>query len=252
MRAGAFTFMTGIGGFLQEFLYGWSGLRMHQHSVALSPSLTGAISGVTLHRLRWHGRTFTVTVGQRTTRVTLDSGAPLPVRAGGGRHSVTSGHPLVIPTRRPAATATPDVVRCTSTVASSAARGMVPLAAVDGSPATGWQPTQRQARLTVHLPRTHSVSHATLRWGRMWPAQPKPNVHPPAKPVITLRPTAYRLLVSTDGAHWREVTHVRTRGNRVVDDLTFPAVPARYVRVRIVSSKPKHEPPMLDELTVTG
>jgi trehalose/maltose hydrolase-like predicted phosphorylase len=249
---GAFTFMTGIGGFLQEFLYGWSGLRMHPHSVSLSPSLAGAISGLRLHRLRWHGRAFTVAVGRRTTRVTLVSGAALPVREGGTRHLVTTGRPLTIRTRRPAADPTPDVVRCARASASSAARGMIPLAAVDGSPATGWQPTQRRGQLTVRLARTQSISHASVRWGRRSPAQPKPNVHPPAKPVLTLRPTAYRLLVSTDGTHWRVVTHVRTTGKRVVDDLSFPAEPARYVRIRILSSTPKQEPPVLDELSVTG
>ena len=34
---GAFTFMTGIGGFLQEFLYGYSGLRWQGSAVHLSP-----------------------------------------------------------------------------------------------------------------------------------------------------------------------------------------------------------------------
>jgi hypothetical protein len=38
---GAFTFMTGIGGFLQEFLYGYSGLRMRANGISVDPSLTG-------------------------------------------------------------------------------------------------------------------------------------------------------------------------------------------------------------------
>ena len=36
--------MTGIGGFLQEFLYGYSGLRMEANDVRLAPSLTGQLS----------------------------------------------------------------------------------------------------------------------------------------------------------------------------------------------------------------
>ena len=47
---GAFTFMTGIGGFLQEFLYGYSGLRLGTGSVGLAPSLTAQLSGIVLHR----------------------------------------------------------------------------------------------------------------------------------------------------------------------------------------------------------
>ncbi len=60
---GAFTFMTGIGGFLQEFLYGYSGMRWDQQAVSLDPSLTSQLSGVTLHALKWRGRTFTVDIG---------------------------------------------------------------------------------------------------------------------------------------------------------------------------------------------
>ncbi len=38
---GAFTFTTGIGGFLQEFLYGYSGMRWNGSAVQLDPSLNG-------------------------------------------------------------------------------------------------------------------------------------------------------------------------------------------------------------------
>ena len=34
---GAFTFMTGIGGFLQEFLYGYSGMRWRGAAASSSP-----------------------------------------------------------------------------------------------------------------------------------------------------------------------------------------------------------------------
>jgi len=67
---GAFTFMTGIGGFLQEFLYGYSGLRWGTGAVTLAPSLNAQLRGVTLRNLRWHGRTFTVAVGDHTTQPT--------------------------------------------------------------------------------------------------------------------------------------------------------------------------------------
>ena len=53
---GAFTFMTGIGGFLQEFLYGYSGMRWNSDSVGLSPSLSSQIGGIVLHDVHWRGR----------------------------------------------------------------------------------------------------------------------------------------------------------------------------------------------------
>ncbi len=74
---GAFTFTTGIGGFLQEFLYGYSGLRWSARSVQLSPSLTGQLRGIVLRDLNWHGRVFTVSIGPVTTTVRLRTGPPL-------------------------------------------------------------------------------------------------------------------------------------------------------------------------------
>ena len=76
---GAFTFMTGIGGFLQEFLYGYSGMRFGTDSVALAPSLTAQLQGVVLNNVLWHGRQFTVTINRKTTTLTLTSGGPLAI-----------------------------------------------------------------------------------------------------------------------------------------------------------------------------
>ena len=103
---GAFTFMTGIGGFLQEFLYGYSGLRFGARGVSLDPSLTGRMSGLVLHGLAWHGRRFTVAIGATDTTVTVDHGSSLPVRAGGTTYKVGHASPLRLQTRRPDRTPT--------------------------------------------------------------------------------------------------------------------------------------------------
>jgi hypothetical protein len=246
---GAFTFMTGIGGFLQEFLYGYSGLRMYAHSVALDPSLTAQLAGVVLHRIAWQGRRFTVSVGTAATTVTLDSGPAMDIAVRGKNHPLLAGHPLTVRTRRPDLTSTPDAVRCARVRASSAQRGDPPLAAVDGSPATGWQPSSVPSRLTASLVQARSVSHATLRWGQMWPPAPAPNVPPPPGPVHTLRPSAYDLLVSADGRTWHVVSRVRDTSNRTTDRLSFASVAARYVRVHILASQGKATP-VLDVLDV--
>ncbi|HJS96386.1 MAG TPA: glycosyl hydrolase family 65 protein, partial [Solirubrobacteraceae bacterium] len=81
---GAFTFMTGIGGFLQEFLYGYSGMRWNPGNVGLDPSLSSQIGGIVLHDVHWRGRTFQVAIGPQRTRVTLTGGAPLPVKTVSG------------------------------------------------------------------------------------------------------------------------------------------------------------------------
>ncbi|MFZ1995832.1 MAG: glycosyl hydrolase family 65 protein, partial [Solirubrobacteraceae bacterium] len=98
---GAFTFMTGIGGFLQEFLYGYSGLRWDAGDVRLAPGLDRQIAGVVLHNLTWRGRTFQVAIGSHRTTVTLLSGAPLPLSTQSGASTVSVGHSVTIPTARP-------------------------------------------------------------------------------------------------------------------------------------------------------
>ncbi len=262
---GAFTFMTGIGGFLQEFTYGYSGLRFGSTAVTLSPSLTRQLPGVVLRGLRWQGRTFTISIGQRVTTVTLQSGAPLPLITPAGRRTVAPGATLTIGTRRPDLATTRDVVRCDPASASSARPGAPALAAVDGSPATDWQPVRLPSTLTVSLRQgARRASFATLRWGQAWPPAPKPNVPPPPGPVITLRPTRYLLQVSGNGKAWRTVATV-TRRRGTVDIVRFKTVRVRFVRVLILAGaarvpmpNPKGsgivtgtELPMLEELTVS-
>ena len=150
---GAFTFMTGIGGFLQEFLYGYSGMRWGANSVELNPSLNAEIGGIVLHNLQWRGRTFTVTIGQQRTTVRLQSGAPLPVQTPAGVRLVSAGRALTLPTRRPDLAPSNDLVRCGTVTASSAQPGAPALAAVDGSPATDWEPASVDSTLTAPIAR---------------------------------------------------------------------------------------------------
>ncbi len=247
-NGGAFTFMTGIGGFLQEFLYGWSGMRFGSGAVSLDPLLTSALSGVVLHDVQWQGRTFTVSIDRRTTSVTLTSGAPMPVSVRGTTSTVRIAHPLHVPTRRPDLTPTTDLTRCAVATATSAAPGAVPRAAVDGSPATDWQPTVLPAALTVRLPVPRTLRTATLTWGRQWPPAPAPNVPPPPGPVRTLRPTSYDVQTSLDGVHWTTAAHV-SASTGTVDTVRLAGVLARQVRV-VLDTAAAGVLPELDELTV--
>jgi trehalose/maltose hydrolase-like predicted phosphorylase len=251
---GAFTFMTGIGGFLQEFLYGYSGLRWNADNVSLAPSLSGELGGIVLSDLAWHGRRFTVAIGPRNTTVTLLSGAPLPVVTPSGRELVRGGQPYSFATARPDLVSTTDAVRCGQASASSAQPGAPALAAVDGSPATDWQPTSLPASLTAPVaPDTSAdsaISHATLRWGQQWPAAPGPNIPPPPTPVTLLRASSYRLQVSNNDSSWQTVAAVHGRVTGTSDQFQFTPVKARYVRVAITTATGS-VPPMLEELTVS-
>ena len=231
---GAFTFMTGIGGFLQEFLYGYSGLRWGASGVTVAPGLDRQIGGVVLHNLTWRGRTFTLSIGARRTTLTLAGGDQLPVSTPQGPRTVSVGHSLSIPTARPDLTPTGDSVRCQAAASSSAQPGAPALAAVDGSPATDWQPVSVPATLTTSTRAGEpTLGRAVVVWGGLWPAQPKPNVHPRPRPVRTLRPAAYMLQVSANGKRWLTVASVSGHRNGTTDTLTFPKVSARFVRIRI-------------------
>jgi trehalose/maltose hydrolase-like predicted phosphorylase len=261
---GAFTFMTGIGGFLQEFLYGYSGLRMEANDIRVAPSLTAQLSGVVLRNLTWRGRVFQIAVGRGTTTVSLVSGAALPVRTPTGLHAVTAGHALRIRTARPDLTPTSDAVRCQKATASNAEPGAPALAAVDGSPATDWQPVRLPATLTTPLRAgRRMVGRVTIAWGHLWPGVTKPNVPPAPGPVKTLRPSHYSLQVSANGRTWRTVARVTGGGSRATDVLRFAPVRARWLRIVITrgsvkpikptktNQNPPPTTPMVEELTAT-
>ena len=250
-KGGAFTFMTGIGGFLQEFLYGYSGMRWNPDSVGLSPSLSSQIGGVVLHDVQWRGRTFRVAIGPQRTTVTLTGGPPLPLTTPKGPRTVRRGHGLVLPTRRPDLTRTRDAVRCGHVHASSSQPGAPALAAVDGSAATDWVPTTVHASLTAAVaPLAGRIRTITLRWGRQWPGAPAPNVPPPPGPIIVLRPSSYTVQVSRNGRTWRTVASIHGRSG-VLDTVHLHAVKARFVRIR-ETAPDATKLPQLDELTATG
>ena len=247
---GAFTFMTGIGGFLQEFLYGYSGIRWGANSVELNPSLNAEIGGIVLHNLQWRGRTFTVTIGQQRTTVRLQSGAPLPVQTPAGVRLVSAGRALTLPTRRPDLAPSNDLVRCGTVTASSAQPGAPALAAVDGSPATDWEPASVDSTLTAPIARGRApIRTITLRWGQQWPPAPAPNVPPPPGPVTVLRPASYSVLVSNNGETWRQVAAVSGQDGQALDTLHLGDVRARFVRIALTATSATSLP-QLDELTV--
>jgi len=230
---GPFDFVTAVGGFLQEFLYGFSGLRWAADSVVLAPTLPPQIPSVTLDNLSWQGRQFTVAIGPRTTTVSLTSGRALPVRTPDGMFVVTSSTPLTMATRRPDLTPTADLARCTTVTASSADPSFPVLGAVDGDAATAWDALARQAWLETDLGSLHTIDRVTVAWGAS-------------------RATAYTISVSADGRVWRRVAGLADPGaTSPTDSATFPALTARYVRVDITSTNGGHGA-QVDELGVYG
>ena len=138
---GAFTFTTAEGGYLQEFLYGFTGMRFGQRSVALDPSLPPQLPGLDLTGLHWHGRTFDVHVRHTGTVVTLTSGRPMTVTVAGRTRTVKHGSALHLRTRELGTPTAGDRLLCTTATATSADPSYPAVAAVDGpTPRPGTPP----------------------------------------------------------------------------------------------------------------
>ncbi len=226
-----FNFLTGVGGFLQVFENGYSGLRFGTNTIQLDPSLSSQLPGVTLNSMHWHGRTFTVAIGLRSTRVSVASGGSLPIQTPAGNRTVASGGSVTIPTRRPDLTPTSDLARCQPVTASSNVPGDEPVAAVDGGPATPWVATSPQANLTVQLAKQSSVSSVTVTRGGTGTF-------------------SYSVEISTDGSTWHTVASAPANSTGT-DKLTFSAVAARYVRL-VFPGGSGAAAPEIDELAVGG
>ena len=232
---GVFTFLTGEGGFLQEFLYGYTGLRWREDRLRLDPMLPPQLAGgLRLTGLRWQGRVFDVALGASASTLTLRSGDPATVETPAGTRTVSVGAPLNLPTR----TAGPDagnLARCRPVAANAADPSAPAVAAVDGSTVTGWTPDTDPATpstLTLRLDGTHTLGHATLTW-------------------LDARPLApYEVQVRTAGA-WRTVATVAATAD-LVDKVSFDPVAGDAVRLRIPATRFGGQNPKLAELAVTG
>jgi trehalose/maltose hydrolase-like predicted phosphorylase len=211
---GAFTFTTGEGGYLQEFLYGFTGLRWETGSIEIDPSLPPQLPGVDLTGLKWQGRVFDLTVGQKTTELHLVSGTALPVTvADGSVRTVRPGATLTIPTRQTNQSATTDLARCRTVGASSADPSYPAVGAVDGTGSVGWSSASGATGpqwIEVDLGKTYHVSRVTLDWGSAY-----------AK--------GYQVQTSTDGETW--TTIYSTSGGSGGDEDLQVAGTGRYIRV---------------------
>jgi hypothetical protein len=211
-----FNFLTGIGGFMQVFEYGYSGLRFTPTAVELDPSLSPQLSGITLNNLQWQGRTFTVAIGPQSTKVTLTAGSTMPVQTPAGTLTVAPGATITLATRRPDLQQTSDVARCQAATASSYVPGDEPVAAVDGSPATPWVATSPQATLTVQLAKRTNVSSVTVDRG--------------AAASGGTPSFGYTVQTSTDDSTWHTVATAPATSTGT-DQFTFKPTQATYVRL---------------------
>jgi trehalose/maltose hydrolase-like predicted phosphorylase len=211
LTATAYDFLTGVGGFMQEFLYGFSGFRPLPAAVRLDPSLPPQLGGITLRNLAWQGRTFTVHIGPHDTTVTLNSGAPLPVITPAGAKTVKPGAALILPTRRSDLLPTDDLARCRQITATSSLPGSPPVAAVDGSPSTAWVAAEPKATLTVKLATPVKLGKIKVVRG-------------------SGDPFPYSVETSSDGVAWKTIATAPATSNGT-DEFTSPPIQARFLRL---------------------
>ena len=230
LTATAYDFLTGVGGFMQEFLYGFSGFRPQVDAVRLDPSLPPQLAGITLSNLEWQGRTFTMHIGPRESSITLNSGAAMPLITPRGVNTARLGTPLVIPTRRPDLQPTEDLVRCRQISVTSSVPGSPAVAAVDGSPATAWTAAEPAAKLTVALSAPATLGTIKVRRGNR-------------------DPFPYAVEASSDGVDWKAIANAPANSPTGVDEFNFPPVEAKFVRL-VFPGAGDAKPGSIAELTV--
>jgi hypothetical protein len=244
---GAFTFTTGAGGFLQEFLYGYSGLRWRSDRVHLDPSLPPQLAGITLSALHWQGRTFSVRITRSTTTVSLLAGDPMPLELPTGTVQLASGQPVTVPTRRPDETPTADLARCRPATATPTT-AEPPEAGVDGSTSTTWLAERPGVRLQVDLGTTIPLGSITItRPDVLAIATGETSVEDHAVTGPT-RSAAEVVAVSADGRTWRRLARIAAPPLR--EDIAGNGQQVRYVRVTAGSNATKRRPLVVGELIV--
>lgn len=233
---GAFTFTTGAGGFLQEFLYGYSGWRWRADRIHLDPSLPPQLTSVTLNRIQWHGRDVKVAIARDATTITLTHGRPITLETPQGSTTLTHVNPIHVPTRRPDDAPTTDLARChPATATPNPADGDPAQAAVDGTPTTAWTTARPGTRLQVDLGAQHAVNSVDLQvppvqvveLGRI-----TAHHHPTTRPT---RSASSRIETSADGTTWQPFA---------------AGAPARYVRVTAGADASKTQPLVIGEVVV--
>lgn len=162
---GVFTFLTGEGGYLQELVYGYPGLRWNGNGLSLDPTLPPQLAGgITVHGVHWHGRTLDVRLGRRTSTVSLAAGAPMTLDVRGRAYPLATGSPVNVRTARPDLRRNGDLALCRPTRATSADPSYPAVGAVDGEKVTGWMPRGHDGRLVVRLGHRTRTRRGTLTW----------------------------------------------------------------------------------------
>lgn len=228
---GVVTFVTGAGGFLQEFIYGYAGLRWRADALWLDPSLPPQLHGITLSALHWRGRTVRVEVRPQRTLVTLLAGDTMRVDWPGGSAMLAADAAVTVRTRLPASGTGGNLALCRP-VTDSAPGPEPALTANDGSDATTWIAAEPGHSLTIDLEREVALDTVTVTRPPVLAVVGKSLLGPAfARPVL-IHPeqtASEDVEISTDAKSWSSLGKVEAPGVR--DLLQAGGRKARYLRL---------------------
>lgn len=174
----AFTFLTGHGGFLQTLTHGFTGFRPMYNRLYLNPTLPPQMSqGYQITGMKYLGAVFDIDMQlNATTILRRNGGGPKRVQITvGDRSSQAGNYSLGINETLTVSTGRPDLLpptvlgnkaQCVPVTSNTTWQpGQFPLAAVDGSNATVWQPTTINASsITINLGSLITTTHVNINW----------------------------------------------------------------------------------------
>ena len=188
----AFPFLTGHGGAYQVVLFGYLGLRLiPDFNLHVNPSLPPQIPQLKFRNFYWQG--WPISAFSNTTHTTLTrlatpyitanmtyENTAIPVVVGsdteaGATYSLAPSSTITLPNRQIGQNPTVpgNLFQCSSvTSPSTYLPGQFPLAAIDGSASTKWQPTSANdyAKITVAIPPGGKpITSVYFDWGSMPP-----------------------------------------------------------------------------------
>jgi hypothetical protein len=185
----AFPFLTGNGGFLQILTHGFTGFRFDKDAFVLDPMLPPHLpDGIIIRGMQWQGSVFDANIQLGITTISRKPGeTPVhkqheyaPVRITGPHTPQVEYHlrideSLTVPTRRPdlnRAALQGNLAQCARVLSTTPhVPGHIPLAVVDSTNATVWQPLTalEPAQVTIDLGQSSTVRGFTIVWGNAPP-----------------------------------------------------------------------------------
>lgn len=175
----AFPFLTGYGGYLQIFTHGFTGMRAESDALVIDPVMVPQLpEGIKVRGIKYRGAALDFDIGLQHTTISRRKASRedghVVLRHFDKHFTLLPGQKIKLDTRRPDLTSTSvlgNIAQCkpvrseSSGAAAAWVAGRHPVAAVDGSADTVWQPlTADAASIVISLGETRSVSSVLVNW----------------------------------------------------------------------------------------